>query len=100
MDHVKLLGVTITNNLLWNIHVSEVVKKASKRLYFLRQLKRAYVQKDDLLRFYISCIRSFGYYAAPVFHASLPQFLIDDLERVQKRAISIISPPLPATQTL
>ena len=29
-------------------------------------------------------------YAIPVFHASLPQFLINDLEGVQKRALSII----------
>ena len=43
VDHAKLLGVTITSNLSWNTHVSEMVEKASKRLYFLRQLKRAYV---------------------------------------------------------
>ena len=33
-------------------------------------------------------------YAIPVFHASLPQFLIDDLEGVQERALSIICPTL------
>ena len=37
----KLLGVTITSNLLWNDHINDIVKKASKRLYFLVQLKRA-----------------------------------------------------------
>ena len=59
---------------------------------FLRQLKRANVQKADLLRFYISCIRSVCDHAAPVFHASLQHYLIDDLERVQKRDLAIISP--------
>ena len=34
-----------------NMHVSEMVKKASKRLKLLRQLKRAYFEKADLLRF-------------------------------------------------
>ena len=58
VDHAKLLGVTITSNLSWNIHVSEIVKKASKRLYFLRQLNCTQVEKADLLRFYTSCIRS------------------------------------------
>ena len=57
---------------------------------FLRQLKRANVQKADLLRFYISCIRSVCDHTAPVFHASLQYYLIDDLE--QKRALAIISP--------
>ena len=94
VDHAKLLGVTITSNLSWNMHLSEIVKKASKRLYFRRQLRRAQVEKADLLRFYTSCIRSVCDYAIPVFHASLPQYLIDDLERVQKRALSIICPHL------
>ena len=39
-------------------------------------------------------IRSVCDYAIPVFHASLPQFLIDDLEGVQERALSIICPTL------
>ena len=37
----KLLGLTIANDLTWNNHVTEITKKASKRLYFLTQLKRA-----------------------------------------------------------
>ena len=97
VDHAKLLGVTpITSNLSWNMHVSEIVKIASKRLYFLRQLKRAraQVEKADLLRFYTSCIRFVCDYVIPVFHASLPQYLIDDLERMQRRALSIICPTL------
>ena len=36
----KLLGLTIANDLTWNNHVTEITKKASKRLYFLTQLKR------------------------------------------------------------
>ena len=35
----KLLGLNISNDLKWNVHVLELVKKASCRLYFLRQLK-------------------------------------------------------------
>ena len=36
----KLLGLTIANDLTWNDHVTEITKKATKRLYFLTQLKR------------------------------------------------------------
>ena len=63
-----------------------MVRKASKRLYFLIGNKHHYVEKAELLRFYTSCIRSVCNYAIPVFHASLPQYLIDDL------ALSIICP--------
>lgn len=36
---VKLLGVYFQDNLKWNTHVTETIKKAAKRLYFLTQLK-------------------------------------------------------------
>ena len=39
---------------------------------------------------YTSCIRSVCNYAISVFHASLPQYPIDELERLRKRALSII----------
>ena len=40
---VKLLGLTISEDLKWNQHVMDICKKVSSRLYFLRQLKRAKV---------------------------------------------------------
>ena len=87
----KLLGLTIANDLIWNDHVTEITKKASKRLYFLTQLKRAGVPKQDLALFYVSCVRSVIDYAAPVFFNGLPQYLKKELVRLEKRAISIIT---------
>ena len=43
VDSAKLLGVTIRSSPSWNAHINEVIKKASKRLYSLVQLKRARV---------------------------------------------------------
>ncbi|CAB4035962.1 RNA-directed DNA polymerase from mobile element jockey, partial [Paramuricea clavata] len=43
VPHVKILGLNVSDNLKWNYYVSELVKKSSKRLYFLTQLKRAKV---------------------------------------------------------
>lgn len=86
----KLLGLTISNNLKWNTHVESTIKKASKRIYFLKQLKRAKIPKKDMVLFYSTCIRPVLEYASPVFHYSLPNYLIEDLERVQKRALKII----------
>ena len=87
---VKVLGIIISNDLKWNCHVDYVIKKASKRMYFLRQLKRANVSTTDMVNFYCTCIRSVVEYASSVFHYALPKYLSDDIERIQKRALSII----------
>ena len=100
VQNARLLGVTITNNLSWILHINETIKKTSKGLYLLRQLKRTRVSTSDLVRFYISCIRSVCDYAVPVFHSSLPNYLINDLEQVEIRALSIICPHLSYNESL
>ena len=72
----KLLGVIITSDLSWNEHINETVKKASKRLYFLVQLKRAKLPCRDLVLFYATCIRSilfmprlFSFMLCPSIHS-------------------------------
>ena len=45
VQSAKLLGVTVTSNLSWNEHITNhtsLVRKASKRLYFVEQLKGAH----------------------------------------------------------
>ena len=42
--------------------------------------------------FYCSAIRSALEYACMLFHRSLPRYLSEDLERIQKRAMRIILP--------
>jgi hypothetical protein len=53
----KLLGVTITNDLSWNEHVSTICAKAGRRLHLLTLLKRSFVPCADLLQYYKSVIR-------------------------------------------
>ena len=98
VNSAKLLGITISDNLTWNAHVNEVVKKASKRLYFLVQLKRARLTHSDLVLFYLSCVRSTVDYGVPAFFNALPQYLKNDnwneLVRIEKMALSIILPSM------
>ena len=92
VSSAKLLGVIVSNDLKWNAHIESVCKKVATRLYFLRQLKRAQLPCNDLLLFYTTCIRPVGEYVYPVFHHALPQYLSDDIERLQKRALRIMCP--------
>lgn len=60
-------------------------------MYFPRQLKRANVS-TNMVNFYDTCIRSVTVveYASAVFHYALPKYLSDDIEWIQKPALSII----------
>ena len=55
--HAKLLRVTISQDLTWNKHVDDIVKKAGKRLYMLYQLKRAGITQKDLVSVYVTVVR-------------------------------------------
>ena len=48
---VKLLGLDISSDLPWNIHINVTIKKAPMRLYHLLQLKGAKVACTDLRLF-------------------------------------------------
>ena len=37
---VRIMGVSLQDNLKWNEHVTQIVKKAGKKLYMLRILKK------------------------------------------------------------
>ena len=79
--------------LTWNDHIKELLKKASRKRYFLVQLKRTRAPSDDLVAYYCgACIRSSLDYACPVFHYALPKYQQVELEGVQKRALSFIFP--------
>ena len=94
VDAHKVLGVTIQSNLKWDLHINEVVAKASKRLHILRVRKRCGVPPADLLKVYFALIRSVLEYFCPVWHNALSVKLSDSIERVQKRALRIIFPAL------
>ncbi|XP_028414247.1 uncharacterized protein LOC114537304 [Dendronephthya gigantea] len=88
----RLLGVTIRDDFNWIDHVKTITAKASKHLYLLRQLKRAGLSVDDMKAFYCSVVRSVLEYCCQLFHRNFPNYLSNDLERIQKRALRIIFP--------
>jgi hypothetical protein len=88
-DSIKILGVTFSNNFLWNKHVDNVVSKASKRIFVLRNLKRSGCEPNILLHVYKTLVRSVLSYAYPCF-CNAPKYLHESLLKVEKRAFRII----------
>ena len=93
----KLLGVC--RNLTWDTHVNCILKKANKRLYILRALRRSGVSVPDMVNIYCAVICSVVECASPVF-SDLPAFLCYALDRMQKRALSIILPGVSYQEVL
>ena len=75
VNSLKLLGVTVSKDLRWNTHINLLIKKTSKRLYFISQLKRAKASLEDLIKINAACIRSFRLYASQVYHYNLLNYL-------------------------
>ena len=87
-----ILGLTVQDNMKWNEHVHNIVKKASKRLYMLRLLKRSNASIDTLITVYTTIIRPVLEYACQVWHYNIQQYLSEEIEKIQKRAFRIILP--------
>ena len=87
----KILGVIMDNDLKWNCHVDYIIKRACKKLYSLRVLRRARVSQPNIWRIYLSTVRPVLEYAVPVCQ-NIPAYLSKAIERVQKRALNIIYP--------
>ena len=56
VKHAKLVGVILSDDLTWNMHVDSIVKNAAKRVYVLYQLKRAGIRQTDLVNVYVSVV--------------------------------------------
>ena len=91
----KVLGITISADLTWNDHIEAIVKKASKRVYMLYQLKRSGVAETDIVTIYTTVVRPVVEYSCQVWHTSLPKYLSNKLESIQKRALRVAFPGQP-----
>ena len=90
VDHTKLLGVIISNDLKWEMNTEYLVKKANSRMELLRKVATFSKSMEDKKNIYILYIRSILEQSCIVWHSRLTQEDANDLERVQKAAIRII----------
>ena len=79
-----------TNDLKWDINTENIVRKAYARMAILRKLSSFKAPEHDMKQIYISYIRSLVEQSSNVWHSSLTNENVVDLERVQKIALKII----------
>ena len=84
----KHLGVTLTNDLSWNKHISDLAVSANRILDVFNTFKYK-LDRRSLERLYFTYVRPKLEYASIVWD-NIPKYLIDLLEDVQVRAARII----------
>uniref|UniRef100_A0A3B3SGG7 Reverse transcriptase domain-containing protein n=1 Tax=Paramormyrops kingsleyae TaxID=1676925 RepID=A0A3B3SGG7_9TELE len=89
----RFLGVTISKDLTWGAHTSEVVKKAQKRLYFLRVLRKNHIPEKLLVSFYRCTVESIMVYSCTVAQRK-------ELHRIIEVPQRIVGCPLPSLEEL
>ena len=90
VKEAKLLGVILTDKLIWDKNTNELVRKAFMRMKLLNTAAGFTKSKQDLKSIYLTFIRSVLEQSAVVWHSSLVKRNINDLERVQKAAVRVI----------
>ena len=89
--HINCLVYILTHPFSGPSILTILSKRATTRLYFLKQLKRAGLSNSHLLHFYAK--RPVLEYCAPVWHYALTKAQSESLEAIQKRAIHIAHNP-------
>ena len=90
VDSTKIHGVYTSKRFKVEQTRWQYRQKRVKETFFLSQLKRANIPPTDLVRFYVTCIRSTLLYACQLFHFSFLEYLSFLLKCIQKRALKII----------
>nr|CAH7712538.1 unnamed protein product [Callosobruchus chinensis] len=81
----KLLGVSITENMIWHEHVTSIATAAGKKLGYLFRAKK-YFSPSKLLTLYKAQMRPSLEYCSHIWGAAAPTTL-SILDAVQRRAI-------------
>nr|CAH7747865.1 unnamed protein product [Callosobruchus chinensis] len=87
----KLLGVSITENMIWHEHVSPIATATGKKLGYLFRARK-YFSASNLLKLYKAQIRPSLEYCSHIWGAAAPTTL-SILDAVQRRAIRLIGDP-------
>ena len=85
---VKLLGITIDENLSFSIHTEEICKKAGRQLSALRRLSFYLDSKAKLAFFRAFILSHFQYRSVVWYHCSAPNARC--MEKIQERAVKCV----------
>lgn len=96
----KYLGLQLDNKLGWSVNMDKVYKKGQGRMYFLRRLASFNVCSKLLNMFYQSIVSSVIFYAVVCWGGSAKKKDTQRLNRLIKRAGSVMGLSLDSVETV
>ena len=73
VEETKLLGIVLRSDLSWSSNTDYMVKRANRKLWCLKRLKRLGATSKDLIDVYNKQIRSLLEFSATLWHPSLTE---------------------------
>ena len=88
----KYLGCTLQQDLKWDSHVHHQIKKANKRMYHVRCLKKLHINSKLITMFYNSVVSSVLVYALPCWYSSCTEKDKKEICKFKKKLCRMIAP--------
>ena len=96
----KFLGVHISEDLSWTTNTASLAKRAQRRLYFLRKLRRASAPPAIMTTFYQGTIESILSSCIAVWGGTCTEYNRKALQRIVNTAGRIIGASLPSLKDI
>ena len=90
VDKMKILGTIVNTNLSWDDNCNLLIKKVNARMQLLRGVQSFGASKEEMVHLWIIFCRSVLEQSCVVWHSSLTQENIDNLERTQKTFTKLV----------
>ena len=81
---MKILGTVVRSDLTWTENCSLIIKKVNSRMQLIRSILSFGANTEEMVHLWVVFCRSVLEQSCVVWHSSLTQENIDDIERLQK----------------
>jgi hypothetical protein len=88
-EEMKILGLTLSNDLKWRANTDNMTRKACGRLWMIKRLQKAGANLEDLTDIYTKQVRSVLEFGVPVWNSGINKEESSDIEWVQKAFLHI-----------
>jgi len=89
-ESARVLGIILSENLKWNNHIENILKKASKRVFYLSLLRRSGCHINILRKFYQYYIQNILLYSFCAI-CNLPKYLFKKINKFERRCFMIMN---------